>query len=55
MTLDELLVMREVSHILAERCKRILPDGREGTVIVRMYNVQLVVGEPGALSYENGW
>lgn len=35
--------------------RRILPDGREATVWVRMFNTIVCVGRQGALTYDDSW
>lgn len=35
--------------------RRILPDGREATIYVRMFNTIICVGKVGDCFYEDSW
>jgi len=35
--------------------KRLLPDGREATIWVRMFNTIICVGRSGVLHYDDQW
>jgi hypothetical protein len=48
-------VIERVSLYLAQRVCRTLPDGREATVELRMYNSRLVVGAPGSPLIDDSW
>ena len=55
MTGEDLVILQKLSEALADMHARILPDGREATVLVQMFNVQLVVGPPGKEFVDDGW
>ena len=41
------------SELIARMWVRTLPDGREATVVLQMYNTRIVVGTAGWI--EDGW
>jgi hypothetical protein len=52
MTLDQL---RRACELIASMWRRTLPDGREATVLLQMFNTQIVVGPAGGVTIDDGW
>ncbi|HTB10973.1 MAG TPA: hypothetical protein VK752_05355 [Bryobacteraceae bacterium] len=51
MTLDQLV---RASELIADIWRRTLPDGREATVELNLFNARIVVGD-GWFSVDDGW
>lgn len=43
MTVDTIRALEGISLILADRCRRAMPNGLTATVLVQLYNVKLIV------------